>query len=110
MSATATPRKRERETYGPDGYDAFARRTIKGLAKRAASGDLEALTALNDLKAYVDQVAAEIAVPGLRSEEGGSYAYSEIGQALGITRQAAQLRYPNAKGARCGGSQPAHLR
>ena len=105
--------KRERETYGPDGYDAFARRALRGLGKRAATGDLDALTALENLKGYVEEVMATIAVPGLRSEDGGRYSNREIGQALGYSdgcaRQAVHNRFPG-NGARRPGGQPANLR
>jgi hypothetical protein len=110
MTATATvdrPKRKRKETPECAGG---ARRFLAGLAKRAAAGDLEALTFLNDMHAHIDTVMAEIAVPGLRSAEGGAYSWAEIGEALGVTRQAAQSRFPNAKGARSGGAQPAHLR
>lgn len=108
--APAKPKK-AREVFGRDGIYEWTERSVRNsLGKRAAAGDLDALIALDRLRADIDRVMAEIAVPGLRSEEGGAFSYREIGEALGITRQAAQLRYPDAKGARQPGAQPAHLR
>lgn len=106
--------KREREVYGPDGYMTGVQRQLRALARRAATGDLDALTALEELRTgYIEEVMATIAIPGLRSEEGGRYANREIGVALGYSetcaRQAVHNRFPG-NGARRPGGQPANLR
>jgi hypothetical protein len=124
MSATATPApaapaaKKAREVFGRDGIYEFTERAIRNsLGKRAASGDLDALVALARLKDDIDKTMAEIAVPGLRSEEGGAYSYREIGLALGYpeesARQSAAYRFRNtdkSTAARTGGGQPADRR
>ncbi len=77
-----------------DEYAAFARRVLHAYARRIASGDIDALTELSDLSTEVEAVLGR-AVLGLRD---CGYSWTEIGQRLGVTRQAAQQRW--------GGPQP----
>ena len=77
-----------------DQYAAFARRILRAYARRVATGDIEALTALTALAGDID-LAIGNAVAGLREF---GYSWTEIGSRLGITRQAAQQRW--------GGLQP----
>jgi hypothetical protein len=77
-----------------DQYAAFARRILAAYARRVATGDVEALTAMTGLAADID-AAIRNAVTGLRAY---GYSWAEIGSRLGITRQAAQQRW--------GGPQP----
>ena len=58
-------------------------------SRRAADGDVEALTLMTGLADELDAAIAE-AVKGLRSR---GYSWAEIGSRLGITRQAAQQRW-----------------
>lgn len=68
---------------------AMAARVIRSLARRSAEGDVEGLEELVKLQAVLDQAIAE-AAQGLH-DHGHSWTY--IGDALGITRQAARQRF-----------------
>ena len=72
-----------------DEYAAFARRVLRAYARRVATGDIDALTAMTDLSAEIDAAIGQ-AVTGLR---GVGYSWTDIGTRLGITRQAAQQRW-----------------
>lgn len=70
-------------------YIAFARRVIRRAGERCAEADdfelAELITLRDDIEAAVTR-----AVVGLRDQE---HSWQYIGDALGITRQAAQQRY-----------------
>lgn len=91
---TAKPRKRakraQRHVETPQ-FDAFVRRILRAYGRRVAAGDVEALRSLAALAAEVDAVT-RLAVAGLRSKP-YSYSWSEIGDRLGTTKQAAQMRF-----------------
>ena len=70
-------------------YAAFARRIVRAYARRVATGDVEALAQMVTLAADVDQ-AIRAAVIGLRDH---GYSWTEIGDRLGISRQAARQRW-----------------
>jgi hypothetical protein len=70
-------------------FDAFVRRIVRAYARRVAGGDIEALTALSQLSSIVD-VATGAAVEGLRAF---GYSWADIATRLGVTRQAAQMRW-----------------
>lgn len=70
-------------------FDAFARRIVRAYARRVADGDIEALPALRDLATTVD-TALHDAVTGLRQF---GYSWADIGNRIGVTRQAAQMRW-----------------
>ncbi len=72
-----------------DEYAAFTRRVLRAYARRVADGDVEALTLMLGLSAEIDTAIAQ-AVKGLRAF---GYSWAEIGNRLGITRQAAQQRW-----------------
>jgi hypothetical protein len=74
-----------------DAFDAFARRILRAYARRVAAGDVEALRSLAALSSEVDAVT-RLAVAGLRGPV-YRYSWSEIADRLGVTRQAAQMRY-----------------
>jgi hypothetical protein len=88
---TLTPDRAGR-TVENDEYAAFARRVLRAYARRVADGDVEALTLMLGLSAEIDTAIAQ-AVTGLR---GFGYSWAEIGNRLGVTRQAAQQRWGNA--------------
>lgn len=81
--------KRRRERVENDDYIAFVRRVIRALSRRVGQGDIEALRDMTGLAGDLDSAIAE-AVAGLRRQE---YSWSEIGQRVGTTRQAAQQRW-----------------
>ena len=86
---TALTSKPGRPVVENDAYAAFARRILAAYARRVATGDVEALTAMTGLAADIDTAIGN-AVTGLR---GYGYSWAEIGTRLGVTRQAAQQRW-----------------
>src|SRR5690242_13153407 len=72
-------------------FDAFARRILRAYARRVANGDIEALRSLAALSSEVDAVT-RLAVAGLRKSP-YRYSWWEIADRLGVSRQAAQMRY-----------------
>lgn len=91
-------RRRRREREIPD-YAAFARRAVRAYGRRVADADPEDLVELVALAGVLD-AAVDEAVRGLRRRDGRQASWSEIGRALGITRQAAQQRYSEPSPAR----------
>jgi hypothetical protein len=96
-----TPKPRKRSKHGVENaeFAAFVRRILRAYARRVAAGDVEALRSLSQLSSEVDAVT-RLAVAGLR-EAPYSYSWSEIADRLGVTKQAAQMRYgdPTNRGA-----------
>jgi hypothetical protein len=93
MSPTnnTTRRKRDKQVVENPQFDAFARRIVRAYARRVANGDIEALSALRHLSTTVD-TATRDAIQGLRAF---GYSWSDIAARLGVTRQAAQMRWGN---------------
>jgi hypothetical protein len=85
----ALRRKRGKKVVENPEYVSFARRILRAYARRIASGDIEALPELALLPSDVDQ-ATRTAVRGLREF---GYSWSDIAARLGVSRQAAQMRY-----------------
>ncbi|MET8121394.1 hypothetical protein [Micromonospora sp. NPDC005291] len=83
------PRQRRRDVVENDQFAGFARRIIRAHGRRVATGDVEALRDLVALSSVIDDAIGE-AVIGLRAF---GYSWAEIGQRLGISRQAAQQRW-----------------
>ena len=88
VNESLTP-KRPRRPVENDEYAAFARRVIRAYARRIATGDIEALTAMATLATDLDEAISQ-AVTGLRDY---GYSWAEIARPLGVTRQAAQQRF-----------------
>lgn len=108
---TPDPPRRKRPKTATDTVEYFGmmERLTRNVVKRAKSEDgFDALSSLALISRLHESVIEDL-VAYLRSEEGGSASWSEIGEALGITRQSAQGRFGGA-GARTPGGQPAHLR
>ena len=91
VNTRLTP-NRPRRVVENDEYAAFLGRVLRAYARRVAAGDVEALTLMLGLSADLDNAIGQ-AVTGLR---GFGYSWAEIGNRLGITRQAAQQRWGNA--------------
>jgi hypothetical protein len=72
-----------------DEYAAFLRRVIRAYSRRVASGDIEAITAMNRLATDLEEATRQ-AITGLR---GFGYSWADIAMRLGITRQGAQQRW-----------------
>jgi hypothetical protein len=83
--------KRGKRVVENDRFDAFCRRILRAYARRVAAGDVEALRSLAGLASDVDALT-RLAVAGLRRSP-YSYSWSEIADRLGVSRQAAQMRY-----------------
>ncbi|GEM_PF-1441010 len=91
-TTTAKPsvkRKRAKRTVENADYASFARRILRAYARRVAAGDIEALRSLVLLPSDVDAIT-RTAVRGLREF---GYSWTEIADRLGVSRQAAQMRY-----------------
>jgi hypothetical protein len=67
----------------------MTRRILRAYARRVAAGDIEALRSMATLSAELD-ATVRLAVAGLRQVP---YTWDAIGEALGVSRQAAQMRY-----------------
>jgi hypothetical protein len=83
--------KRAKRSVETNEFDAFARRILRAYGRRVAAGDIEALRSLTGLSAEIDAVT-RLAVAGLRAKP-YAYSWAEIADRLGVTRQAAQMRY-----------------
>jgi hypothetical protein len=87
-------------------FNAFARRIVNRHARRIAEqDDIEGLSALAELGRQVDELMRDT-VHQLREQD---RSWAEVGDVLGITRQAACQRF-GGNGTRRVGGQPAHLR
>lgn len=83
------PRKRGKRVVENHEYATFTRRVLRAYARRVADGDVEFLRCLVALTSDVDKATRE-AVRGLRAF---GYSWSEIAARLGVSRQAAQMRF-----------------
>jgi hypothetical protein len=83
-----TPNRR-RDVVENDAYADFAKRIVRAYSRRVAAGDIEAIHDLANLSTHVDEAIAD-AIGGLRTF---GYSWAEIGNRLGISRQAAQQRW-----------------
>jgi hypothetical protein len=88
---TPKPRKRSKREVENSKFDAFVRRILRAYARRVGNGDIEALRSLAALSSEVDAMT-RLAVAQLRKAP-YSYSWSELGDRLGVTKQAAQMRY-----------------
>jgi hypothetical protein len=86
--ARLSPRRRRR-TIENDEYGEFIRRILRAYSRRVADGDVEALSLMTGLADELDNAIAQ-AVKGLRAQ---GYSWTEIGDRLGVTRQAARQRW-----------------
>jgi hypothetical protein len=87
-------------------YTVFVRRILEAQGRRV--DDLEDLAELLSIRSDLDGIVTE-AVRKLRHEP-LCYSWTEIAEALGITRQAAQQRWGHVGGDRIAGGQPTRLR
>ena len=83
-----TPKRRYRVIEN-DEYAAFLRRVIRAYSRRVASGDIEAIAAMDRLAGDLEEATRQ-AITGLR---GFGYSWADIAMRLGITRQGAQQRW-----------------
>jgi hypothetical protein len=81
--------KRRRRTVENDEYGEFIRCILRVYSRRVADGDIDALSLMTRLADELDDAITQ-AVKGLRTQ---GYSWTEIGDRLGITRQAARRRW-----------------
>jgi hypothetical protein len=86
---TGLSRNRRRAVVENDEYAAFTRRIVRAYGRRVGAGDVEALSAMVSLANELE-TAIQDAVIGLRQF---GYSWTEIGDRLGISRQAARQRW-----------------
>lgn len=91
VEVSARPVAAARKSVENSDFDAFVRRVLRAYGRRVADGDIEALRSLAELAAEIDAVT-RLAVVGLRGHK-HPYTWSEIADRLGVTKQAAQMRY-----------------
>lgn len=84
-----TPQRPSRSVENTD-YVKFARRVLRGLARRVADGDVEALPEMVELHTELNSMIHH-SVHALRDTY--DYSWAEIADRVGITRQAAQQRW-----------------
>lgn len=78
--------RRRRES---DEMAAFLRRLVRAMVRRAAGGDLGALTALAEVAGVVDAALNEA---GRALHDAHGYSYAALGAEMGMSRQAALKR------------------
>lgn len=71
-------------------YFQMVGRMVRGMGKRGANGDYTDLTEMAKVQQMMTD-ALQTAVDGMREQQG--YSWADIGEGLGITRQAAQQRF-----------------
>jgi uncharacterized protein with PIN domain len=94
MTSTASPKStsserpvRVRENHE---YAAMVKRMIRAHGRRVAKADMRDLADLLSLRAELESVISA-SVSHLHDDEG--YSWSEIGEGMGVTKQAAFQRY-----------------
>lgn len=88
MSTRTRPRRARKWREAPE-LEAFLKRMARALTRRAAEGDLEALSALHGAAQAVDDAMGQAA----RELHGFGYSWTEIGREVGLTRQGARQRW-----------------
>ncbi len=91
VKASLTPRRRGRVVEN-DQYAAFVRLVIAAYSRRAAAGDIDAISDMTGIAAELDEAISQ-AVTGLRA---AGYSWADIAARLGVSRQAAQQRWGRA--------------
>ena len=71
-------------------YAQMVGRMVRSLGRRGADGDFTDLAEIAKVSKMMDD-AMQAAVDGMREQQG--YSWAQIGEGLGITRQAAQQRF-----------------
>ena len=99
MTTAARRRKPAKRTApvetaaGRDSYAAFMARAVRAYVRRAEAGDDDALLALVQLRAQVDDAIHQAG----RAMHANGFSWAEIAAPLGVTRQAAAMRFGGAK-------------
>lgn len=82
-----------RSFYEAPEMAAFLRRTAAALVRRAADGDLEILSCIQESTAAFESALDAAA----RAAHGAGYSWTDIARELGMTRQAAWQRFSERK-------------
>jgi hypothetical protein len=90
VGLSANRRKEERLPVENDAYAGMLRRMLKAYGRRVAGGDVEDLAQMVELGRLFDEVMAD-AVKAMREEQG--YSWTDVGRAVGVTRQAARQKW-----------------
>src|ERR1700756_5456012 len=85
--------RRERHVDDMSEWEAFLRRILRATATRVSDGKTESLAVIARVRKLVDETMQE-SVTRLRAEP-WNYSWRDVGDALGITRQAAEQRFGN---------------
>lgn len=85
-----TMNKRNKVYEAPE-MEQMITRVLKSLVRRAAEGDLEAISALRNVAEKADD--ALVSAVQQNREGVNAYSWTEIGRELGISRQGAQQRF-----------------
>ena len=86
-------RRRRRKQHEAQELGAFVRRMFGALVRRAADGDLQAVEVLAEL----DRASAEAPRRAGDAAWRFGYSYTEVGDALGISRQGARQRFASRR-------------
>lgn len=81
------------KTEAPE-FSAFVRRILRAMGRRAASGDLESLAAMRELRRELDAITAQAA----RAANASGYSWGDIARELGVSRQYAHRTWAGAEG------------
>lgn len=92
MPANRKRRKVEREA--PE-IGEMTRRMVRALVRRAGEGDWQALEQLAELETATREAIGQALV--LMHDTGARYSWSELGDVLGVSRQAAEQRANRAR-------------
>lgn len=77
------------QRYEAPEIGAMLRRMARAMVRRAAEGDLEAVSVLAEVHTAIGEAIAD----GARAAHARGYSWTEVGAELGISRQAARQRF-----------------
>lgn len=83
---------RPRKHYEAPDMAGFLRRISRALVRRAAEGDLETLSAIQQVQRDMETALEQAAT----AAHAAGYSWTDIGRELGISRQAARQRFTPA--------------
>lgn len=89
MSRPVDAEENTRRRYESPAIGSAIRRQVESLTARCEEGDTEALEELGAIAAHLERATFE----GARSMYRKGYTWAAIGDALGVTRQAASARF-----------------
>ncbi|WGL50657.1 hypothetical protein P5P86_11850 [Nocardioides sp. BP30] len=96
LAASKPRRRRRKRSYECPDITAFVGRQLRGLVRRAAGGDLEAMSALKEISRLTG-VALGDAARALNDPDGPAYSWEQIAAEYGSSKQNAIKRWANTK-------------